>query len=360
MVEKHCEVCDKVFESRPCDNRKYCSKACYLDSKSPLENRQCPQCNNIFSVRSNSVKKFCSDTCWETARRSGYLPTKQSIVHCYICNAEMSLPRCRAGNQYQKKYFCGDKCRNTPCFPAECKSCHKPFLVTYHNAHGAKYCSTECKNAEIRKKWANGYRSVQVEAICKKCQKPFMLRRTLVSKQEYCSQKCSGVAVGEMHTGAKSPVWKPKIKLCCANCGNDFETYPSRSERRKYCSRKCLTAGNLKRFAANERTDIEIAMAKALSEHKVKYSEQVVMFDKFMVDFLLPEHNIIVQCDGMYWHDRPKAKQRDKGQDRYFAKAGYTVLRFTDKQINKHMSECIATIRRAIKSPNQLPLMAYV
>jgi len=90
----------------------------------------------------------------------------------------------------------------------------------------------------------------------------------------------------------------------------------------------------------------------------IPFKEQVIFFDKFMVDFLLHETNVIVQCDGRYWHDRPKVRRKDKGQDAYFAKAGYVVLRFDDDQINNQIKWCIKRIRKAVKS-NQIPLINY-
>ena len=94
--------------------------------------------------------------------------------------------------------------------------------------------------------------------------------------------------------------------------------------------------------------------------NRINYSEQVILFDKFMVDFLLPSHNIIIQCDGMYWHDRPRARAKDKGQNNYFVKAGYIVLRFTDEQIHKSMGACIATIKKAIQNPQQPALLTHI
>jgi very-short-patch-repair endonuclease len=85
-------------------------------------------------------------------------------------------------------------------------------------------------------------------------------------------------------------------------------------------------------------------MAKALDKVGIEYQEQVIMFDKFMVDFLLSNHPLVIQCDGIYWHDRPENRWRDKGQNNYLAKCGYTVLRFTDKEINSDIQQCIDVI----------------
>jgi very-short-patch-repair endonuclease len=96
-----------------------------------------------------------------------------------------------------------------------------------------------------------------------------------------------------------------------------------------------------------------------LKRNHIAHLEQVVMFDKFMVDFLLTDYPIVIQCDGAYWHNRPKVKSRDKGQDAYLVKAGYTVLRFDERQILHSPRECIKSIKSAIKTPSQPRLIHY-
>ena len=101
-------------------------------------------------------------------------------------------------------------------------------------------------------------------------------------------------------------------------------------------------------------------MANALTGKGIAFSEQVPMFDKFLVDFKLNNYPIIIQRDGDYWHNRPHVRSRDKGQDRYLAKSGYMVLRFDDKQILNNIDGCLSLIKSAIKNPAQSPLMPYI
>lgn len=82
------------------------------------------------------------------------------------------------------------------------------------------------------------------------------------------------------------------------------------------------------------------------------------MCGKFMVDFRLTDYPVIIQCDGTYWHDRPRTRSRDRGQDRYLTKAGYIVLRFNDHQILHEVQSCILAIRQAIRT-GQLALIHY-
>jgi len=211
-----------------------------------------------------------------------------------------------------------------------------------------KLCSVDCRLARSRRKQIHKNGRL-VRCTCERCGGEYKVRPSVAKVQRFCSQACSSKTIAKRFRGENSPVWKKKTAINCAYCSKAIHVQPSRLGRKKYCSVKCRTIGNLQRLAQNPRTDIEIAMAQQLNDLKITYQEQVLFFDKFLVDFFIPSHNLIIQCDGLYWHDRPEAKARDKGQDNYFAKCGYSVLRFTDKQIYKDINECGNKILSTIK-----------
>lgn len=274
-----------------------------------------------------------------------------SIYPCSVCNASIEMHPCH--RRKSQHVFCSDKCRKTPFIHKACKTCGKEFVVSAQDA--TKYCSKECRLLHLRQIHAKG-QFPKVEKICAQCHQKYTVRKTMADKQIYCSKKCFYATRTLAKSGKDNHKWKEKVKMTCDECGNNFETYPSRAGRRRYCSKECGTRGNLKRLAAGQRTSIEKAMAAELKKHHIEFDEQVPLFNKFMVDFLLKHHPIVIQCDGAYWHDRESVKGRDKGQDTYLTNAGYTVLRFSDKQINKSIHECIRQIKAAIKNPNQIPL----
>lgn len=276
-------------------------------------------------------------------------------VHCQACNTPIyKFPTHAKRTKY---HFCSDECKGLYCIPVKCSVCKNTFMSTARGYTTAKYCSDECHNAQLRKKWKSD-KGNQVKKKCVQCGKSFSIRSSLKDKQEFCSLKCFHDSGRIVRSGEDNSKWKPKISVTCEHCGKTFETYPSRKDRRKYCSKICSVIGNFQRLAQNPRTDIEKKMAKALNRSGFRYKEQVVMFDKFMVDFKLIDYNIIIQCDGLYWHDRDNVKRKDKGQDRYMSKAGYIVLRFSDSQINNDINACIKRIKQTIES-GQLPLINY-
>ena len=54
-------------------------------------------------------------------------------------------------------------------------------------------------------------------------------------------------------------------------------------------------------------------------------------------DFHSPTRKIVLQVDGVYWHNIPKVKNRDKAQTAYWQKMGYQIFRITDLDVNKYM-----------------------
>jgi len=84
-------------------------------------------------------------------------------------------------------------------------------------------------------------------------------------------------------------------------------------------------------------TKIEKLMAKFLHSAQVEYIPQYPIIRKNhyakFVDFLLPNHKMVVECDGEYWHqDKDKEEKRDKiilsvlGND-------WRIEHITDKEI---------------------------
>ena len=82
-------------------------------------------------------------------------------------------------------------------------------------------------------------------------------------------------------------------------------------------------------------TSIERKFETYLKERKINYIHPFNLGDKFQCDFYLPFLNLIVECDGTYWHSRLDMKKRDKAKDAYAKKCGFNILRLTEEQINQ-------------------------
>ena len=64
---------------------------------------------------------------------------------------------------------------------------------------------------------------------------------------------------------------------------------------------------------------------------EMKYRKYCIVCGK-----LIPNRKIVIQWDGNFWHNLPKVKARDKGQDSYMRKCGYKILRFWESNIKNN------------------------
>ena len=57
-----------------------------------------------------------------------------------------------------------------------------------------------------------------------------------------------------------------------------------------------------------------------------------------------------VECDGEKYHILPEAFTRDRERNNELTSFGWSVLRFTGKQINQTINDCFTKIERTIGS----------
>lgn len=69
------------------------------------------------------------------------------------------------------------------------------------------------------------------------------------------------------------------------------------------------------------------------------------------VDFLLPEHRLIIEADGRRWHTRAADFDNDRWRDNHATANHHRVLRFTWVHLNQLVDEVIDLIERTI-APN--------
>jgi very-short-patch-repair endonuclease len=183
---------------------------------------------------------------------------------------------------------------------------------------------------------------------CEWCDKDTYKSKGLQRQHKFCSRECANKWQG-----------KNKIEFICKICGKKFKWSKSRGKA-IYCSIKCRNQdkewiknvcikGNLIQQKKRGLNKLELTGKEILRNLKLEFNEQVLMFDKFLVDVLLKNKKIIIQWDGEYWHNKPKRKILDISQDAYMKKCGYKVLRFTDKEVYKQKEYVIANIKKAIQ-----------
>lgn len=89
-------------------------------------------------------------------------------------------------------------------------------------------------------------------------------------------------------------------------------------------------------------TSIELKTEEALKILGVEYIKQYDVPEILTVDFYLPEHNLIIEVDGCYWHNCPehypnnhkKKRGIDLVRTEMMRLSGYKVLRIWEHDIN--------------------------
>ncbi|NLD48299.1 MAG: DUF559 domain-containing protein [Clostridiaceae bacterium] len=226
-----------------------------------------------------------------------------------------------------------------------CQGCGK--VITKRMPRGRKYCSSECYRNSLRPQRKTG-KIIK----CEWCGKEIYKQKSYLNHKHYfCSIDCANK-------------WQARNKktFICKVCGKKFRLSKSLAEQKgrnpTYCSIACREKdpeymghinGNLVQQHKKGLNKLELTGRKILQDLEIEFNEQILMFNKFLVDVLLKNKKIIIQWDGVYWHSKPERKKLDISQDAYLKKCGYEVLRFTDKDIKNNKEKVIENIKRAIQ-----------
>lgn len=150
-------------------------------------------------------------------------------------------------------------------------------------------------------------------------------------------EKISRNLVGKL-IGDKNPFW------------GKHHTIENR-EKSRIRAINMITSGLL----SGRRTEIEVKTREALLRTNLKFKEQVPLENITVVDFYLPENNIVIYCDGDYWHKGEWAKKhkiinKDNWQTKILENKGYKVFRFSETEINAATDKCISLVQNYIKT----------
>jgi len=189
---------------------------------------------------------------------------------------------------------------------------------------------------------------------CLTCNKKFEVYKKVVEEDngKYCCRKCfeKRQISKKVRIKIRNTLRNGKY-IKCKICNKDLYVNQSGLKNgKKYCSSICQYKDKislrkqgiisiLKQLNKKGLNKLELRGRKILQDLEIDFNEQVLMFDKFLVDILLKDKKTIIQWDGEYWHTMKKNRIRDKSQDAYLKKCGYNVIRITDKQIKNNIQE---------------------
>lgn len=175
------------------------------------------------------------------------------------------------------------------------------------------------------------------------------------------SKRCNYEVITKVYRGKNHPMY-----------GKTWEKLYGKEEadRRKKDTSRRFRRLIIKRLENKEmpftNTKIERLMEGELQRRKIVFKSQYPVAKKFVCDFALPEYNIIVECDGDYWHANPaiyrqeklhpvqkRRVQTDRFKDGFLPKQGWTVLRFYESDIIKDVKRCVDVVEQEMKSKKE-------
>lgn len=95
-------------------------------------------------------------------------------------------------------------------------------------------------------------------------------------------------------------------------------------------------------------TSIEIKIQNFLKELNIKFEvhKYINIEHGYQCDVYIPSSNLIIECDGNYWHNYPEGTEIDKIRTTELLVAGYEVLRLWESDIRKMNIEDFKKILR--------------
>ena len=107
------------------------------------------------------------------------------------------------------------------------------------------------------------------------------------------------------------------------------------------------------RAVSNDRTrsELEHRFLQLCLSHRLPEPDVNVRIGSLTVDFLWPEHRLVVETDGYRYHRGPVAFEDDHVRDLELRTRGYDVLRLSYRQVVDEPRKVVGTLRRELKLP---------
>jgi len=155
-----------------------------------------------------------------------------------------------------------------------------------------------------------------------------------------CSLECANIYKGRI-TGTEHPLYKEPAQRTCQWCGKAFTCKPSIAAMGEglYCSRHCLGSATTQ-AQGGRRSSLEFAIEQVLVDINEPFEAQKQV-GPWLVDFYLPARNLVIECDGKYWHSRPEVVRRDAQKNGWLSKHGYALLRLGEDAIRADAKQAL-------------------
>ena len=96
------------------------------------------------------------------------------------------------------------------------------------------------------------------------------------------------------------------------------------------------------------RSDLEEDFLALFLAHRLPHPETNVKLGRHEVDFLWRDNSLVVEADFFAYHQGSVAFESDHERDLDLHLGGYTVHRFTDRQLESEAERILAVVREAL------------
>lgn len=273
-----------------------------MESYDAKEKQYCKICN--FKISHNKQGRFTSHL-----KEHGYTLNEYLMKYHYdVENLKCSYEFCEKSVSLYRgkpKTFCSASC-GAKGKPLECERCRKKFEAKHR---GTKTCSEDCAKKLKSLKISKWHATMDKQTKEKHFEK-------IISKTAATRKQNNTPSWNSGKTGIYSAETIEKIR-----------------------------AATLKQMENHvfRKTKIERIIEMYLKEIDIKYKYSLIL-EKRQYDFYIVDHNLIIECDGDYWHANPKVYpnptdwqvQRikiDLEKNDIAKRNGYKIVRFWEDDI---------------------------
>lgn len=187
---------------------------------------------------------------------------------------------------------------------------------------------------------------------------PETIRKMLVTRAGFRHSEATKQKLSAIHKGrVMSKAWCKKIAKAHIGLSPSAEARKKIGAKHKELWAKTSMEERHRRTHAGRKavchsspTRLEKTMHQHFRKAGVKFQSQK-SFRPYFVDIFIPSLNMVVECDGAYWHNTQKARVSDRKRDRYLiSHYGVRVVRVPEKAIRENPKLVVSTILGGCKS----------
>lgn len=161
------------------------------------------------------------------------------------------------------------------------------------------------------------------------------ISKTMKRKGIEPEEKYSGPPTKGCFKKNRKPWNKDKIGLQKSNKkGKTYEELYGEEKANKF--KKIIKKRRSKQIFPEKDTKIEIKMQDLLKQLKIKFQTHKYMKEiehAYQCDIFIPKMNLIIECEGVYWHKYPIGREIDIIRTQELLDDGFKVLRFWGSEI---------------------------